>query len=60
MSTAANADGKYPISIEFFPTKTPEGAVKQRRGVDAGALGAAAALDRHGASSAGFGFGGAL
>ena len=30
MSTAANADGKYPISIEFFPTKTPEGAVKQR------------------------------
>ena len=30
MSTAANADGKYPISIEFFPTKTPEGAVKLR------------------------------
>ena len=30
MSTVANAEGKYPISIEFFPTKTPEGAIKQR------------------------------
>ena len=29
-STVSNAGGQYPISIEFFPTKTPEGAIKQR------------------------------
>ncbi len=30
MSTVASTGGPCPISIEFFPTKTPEGAVKQR------------------------------
>ena len=29
-STVSNAGGPCPISIEFFPTKTPEGAVKLR------------------------------
>ena len=29
-STVSHAGGQCPISIEFFPTKTPEGAVKQR------------------------------
>lgn len=30
MSAVVNAGGLYPISVEFFPTKTPEGAVKLR------------------------------
>ena len=30
MSTVVSAGGPFPISIEFFPTKTPEGADKLR------------------------------
>ena len=30
MSEVVNAGGPCPISVEFFPTKTPEGAVKLR------------------------------